>query len=81
MRCVLLATNDTKRSIRTALQAGVALAVALPGILAASGVPLQAGIVVGALAVAGGVARVMALDSVQDLLARVGLSTKEEPPA
>jgi hypothetical protein len=46
----------------------VGVAVALPGIVAASGVPESLPWVAGALAVAGGIARVMALPSVQGLL-------------
>jgi hypothetical protein len=68
---------ETRRAVRTGIQAAVALAVALPGIVAASGVPQDTGVVVGALAVAGGFARVMALPSVQGLLRYVGLNTDE----
>jgi hypothetical protein len=71
--------DSTKRTIRTVLQAAVGFAVALPGIVAAAGIPDTLPWVVGGLAVAGGFARVMALASVQQLLARVGLST-EVPP-
>lgn len=60
--------NDTKRSLRTALQTGVAFAVALPGIVAAAGIPETLPWVASALAVAGGLARVMALESVQAIL-------------
>lgn len=61
-------TDSTKRTARTVLQTGVGVAVALPGIVAASGVPAALPWVAGALAVAGGIARVMALPSVQLLL-------------
>jgi hypothetical protein len=60
--------DSAKRTIRTTLQTGVGLAVALPGIVSASGVPASLPWVAGALAVAGGLARVMALASVQQLL-------------
>lgn len=60
--------DSTKRSARTLLQTGVGVAVALPGIVDASGVPASLPWVAGALAVAGGLARVMALSSVQALL-------------
>jgi hypothetical protein len=60
--------DSSKRTARTVLQAGVGVAVALPGIVAASGVPESLPWVAGALAVAGGFARVMALPSVQGLL-------------
>jgi hypothetical protein len=60
--------DSTKRTIRTTVQTGVGIAVALPGIVAASGVPASLPWVAGALAVAGGLARVMALPTVQQLL-------------
>lgn len=61
--------NDaTRRTARTVLQTGVGVAVALPGIVAASGIPAALPWVAGALATAGGIARVMALPSVQQLL-------------
>ncbi|GAA0955322.1 hypothetical protein [Nonomuraea longicatena] len=61
-------TNETKRALRTALQTLVGVAVALPLIVDASGIPATATGVAGALAVAGGLARVMALPVVQSLL-------------
>lgn len=70
--------HTTKRSIRTGIQAAVGLAVALPAIVAASGIPQSLPWVAVALAVAGGFARVMALPAVEQLLARVGLGTVEE---
>ncbi|RSS92442.1 hypothetical protein EF919_18075 [Streptomyces sp. WAC02707] len=60
--------EETKRTARTVLQTAVGTAVALPGIVAASGVSEALPWVAGALAVAGGFARVMALPSVQGLL-------------
>ncbi|MGW1770629.1 hypothetical protein [Streptomyces sp. NPDC002104] len=66
-------TPENKRSIRTAMQTAVALALALPAIVAAAGIPDALPYVAGALAVAGGLARVMALPSVEALLDRVGL--------
>ncbi len=60
--------DSTKRTLRTVVQTGVGVAVALPGIVAASGVPASLPWVAGALAVAGGLARVMALPAVQALL-------------
>lgn len=59
---------ETKRAIRTALQTAVGVAVALPMIVQASGIPEALPWVGGALAVAGGFARVMALPAVQRLL-------------
>jgi hypothetical protein len=60
--------DESKRVARTVLQTAVGTAVALPGIVSASGVPEALPWVAGALAVAGGFARVMALPSVQGLL-------------
>jgi hypothetical protein len=60
--------DSTKRTVRTVLQTAVGIAVALPGIVAASGIPASLPWVAGALAVAGGLARVMTLPSVQQLL-------------
>lgn len=59
---------DLKRTARTVLQAGVGIAVALPAIVDASGIPASLPWVAGSLAVAGGLARVMALPRVQQLL-------------
>ncbi|MFG3439946.1 hypothetical protein ACGF0J_22085 [Nonomuraea sp. NPDC047897] len=61
-------TDANKRTIRTVLQTGVGVAVALPAIVQAAGIPEALPWVAGALAVAGGFARVMALDAVQRLL-------------
>ncbi|MFS4105138.1 hypothetical protein [Streptomyces sp. PD-S100-1] len=63
-----MAKDSTKRTIRTVLQTAVGTAVALPGIVAASGIPTALPWVAASLAVAGGFARVMALPSVQALL-------------
>lgn len=60
--------DSTKRTARTVLQTTVGVAVVLPGIVEASGIPASLPWVAGALAVAGGLARVMALPSVQALL-------------
>ncbi|MEU3917128.1 hypothetical protein [Streptomyces sp. NPDC029004] len=68
----------TKRTIRTVLQGVVAFALALPGIVAAAGIPESLPWVVGALAVAGGLARVMALPAVEQLLDRVGLGLVDD---
>ncbi|MEO3976290.1 hypothetical protein [Streptomyces sp. CAU 1734] len=64
----MMTTDASRRTARTVLQSTVGLAVALPGIVHASGIPASLPWVAGALAVAGGTARVMALDSVQALL-------------
>ncbi|WP_432041400.1 hypothetical protein [Streptomyces cadmiisoli] len=63
-----MAKESTKRTARTVLQATVGVAVMLPQIVAASGVPESLPWVAGSLAVAGGLARVMALAGVQALL-------------
>ncbi|MET9088153.1 hypothetical protein ABZX77_40790 [Streptomyces sp. NPDC004237] len=60
--------DSTKRTLRTVLQTTVGVGVALPGIVDASGVPASLPWVAGALAVAGGLTRVMALPTVQALL-------------
>lgn len=60
--------DANKKTIRTILQAAVGIAVALPFIVQASGIPETLPFVAGALAVAGGLARVMALEVVQALL-------------
>lgn len=65
--------TPTKRTTRTILQSAVGVALALPGIVDASGIPESLPWVAGALAVAGGLARVMALPSVEALLDRAGL--------
>ena len=61
-------SNDTKRSIRTVLQALVAIAVVLPAVVDAARIPETLPWVAVGLAVAGGLARVMALPGVQALL-------------
>ncbi|WP_414168730.1 hypothetical protein ACMATS_21325 [Streptoverticillium reticulum] len=63
-------SDAAKRTLRTLLQTAVGLAVALPAIVDASGIPASLPWVAGALAVAGGLARVMALPAVQALLPR-----------
>jgi hypothetical protein len=61
-------TEDNKRAVRTAIQTALGVCAALPLIVEASGIPETATGVAGALAVAAGVSRVMALDAVQKLL-------------
>ena len=63
-------SDASKRTARTVLQSAVGIAVALPAIVSASGVPEALPWAAGALAVAGGFARVMALPAVQSLLPR-----------
>ncbi|MFF7295299.1 hypothetical protein [Streptomyces sp. NPDC008265] len=71
-------TPAAKRSVRTVVQTAVALAVALPAIVGAAGIPDTLPWVAGALAAAGGLARVMALPVVEALLDRVGLGLVDE---
>ncbi|MFF3840184.1 hypothetical protein [Streptomyces sp. NPDC001930] len=61
-------SDAAQRTARTVLQTAVGIAVVLPAIVDASGIPATLPWVAGALAVAGGLARVMALDPVQNLL-------------
>ncbi|MGK5529372.1 hypothetical protein [Streptomyces sp. URMC 129] len=73
--------TSTQTVIRSAIQWTVSVAVMLPGIVAASGVPDTMPWVAGGLAVAAGVTRVMQLPDVQAALDRLGLSTAPpEPP-
>ncbi|MER7691576.1 hypothetical protein [Streptomyces sp. NPDC097610] len=67
-----------KRAIRTVIQGVVMFAVALPAIVTASGIPESLPWVAGALAVAAGLARVMALPAVELLLDRVGLGLVDD---
>lgn len=60
--------DSTRRTVRTVVQTTVGVAVALPWIVEASGVPASLPWVAMALAIAGGLARVMALPVVQGLL-------------
>ena len=67
-----------KRTVRTVIQGIVMFAVVLPAIVTASGIPESLPWVAGALAVAAGLARVMALPSVEQLLDRVGLGLVDD---
>ncbi|MFI5883552.1 hypothetical protein [Streptomyces sp. NPDC051554] len=67
-----------KRTVRTVIQGVVMFAVALPAIVTASGIPESLPWVAGALAVAAGLARVMALPSIEQLLDRVGLGLVDD---
>ncbi|MYX36717.1 MULTISPECIES: hypothetical protein [unclassified Streptomyces] len=66
-------STATRRTIRTVIQGAVGVAVLLPEIVHASGVSESLPWVAGSLAIAGGVARVMALPGVERLLDSVGL--------
>ncbi|TBO60923.1 hypothetical protein EYS09_03905 [Streptomyces kasugaensis] len=61
-------TDAARRTVRTVVQTTVALAVMLPAIVDAFGIPASLPWVALAVAVAGGLARVMALPGVQALL-------------
>lgn len=61
-------TDAARRTLRTVVQTVIAFAVALPAIIDAAGIPEALPWVAGALAVAAGLTRVMALDAVQKLL-------------
>ncbi|MFE3073116.1 hypothetical protein [Streptomyces sp. NPDC059247] len=61
-------SDAAKRTARTVLQSAVGIAVVLPAIVDASGLPETLPWVAGALAVSGALTRVMALDAVQALL-------------
>ncbi|WP_460067411.1 hypothetical protein [Streptomyces sp. YKOK-I1] len=61
-------SDSAKRTLRTVLQTALGIAVVLPAVVGASGIPAALPWVAGALAVAGGFARVMAVPGVQALL-------------
>lgn len=61
-------SEAAKRTLRTVLQTAVGLCVLLPTIIDAAGLPHALPWVAGALGVAAGVTRVMALPAVQSLL-------------
>lgn len=61
-------TDATRRTIRTVVQTVLGLAAGLPLIIDAAGIPQTAAGVGLALAVAGGLTRVMALPVVENLL-------------
>ncbi|WP_405659710.1 hypothetical protein [Streptomyces sp. RK9] len=63
-------TDATRRTIRTVVQTVLALAAGLPLIIEAAGIPQTAAGIGVALAVAGGITRVMALPVVENLLPR-----------
>ncbi|AYD86214.1 hypothetical protein SEA_DAROLANDSTONE_23 [Streptomyces phage Darolandstone] len=73
-------TDANKRTVRTVIQGIVGFAVALPAVVDASGVPESLPWVAAGLAAAGGLARVMALPSVEALLDRFGLGLVDTAP-
>ncbi|WP_137991276.1 hypothetical protein [Streptomyces vilmorinianum] len=72
-------TDATKRTARTVLQTALGIALVLPAIVDASGIPATLPWVAGGLALAGGFARVMAVPGVQRLLP--GWLRTDEPDA
>ncbi|MGW2202185.1 hypothetical protein [Streptomyces sp. NPDC001774] len=61
-------SDAAKRTARTVLQTAVGIAVVLPAVVDASGLPATLPWVAGGLAVAGALTRVMALPAVQNML-------------
>jgi hypothetical protein len=61
-------SDATRRTVRTVIQTALGLLVLLPVIVDAAGIPATLPWVGGALAVAAGVTRVMAIPAVQALL-------------
>ncbi|GGZ53531.1 hypothetical protein [Streptomyces subrutilus] len=61
-------SDASKRTLRTLVQTALALAVLLPAVIDASGLPATLPWVAGALAAAGALTRVMALPGVQAVL-------------
>ncbi|HEY1179596.1 MAG TPA: hypothetical protein VGF17_25865 [Phytomonospora sp.] len=61
-------TDATRRTVRTVVQTVLGIAAGLPLIIDAAGIPQSAAGVAVALAVAGGLTRVMALPVVENLL-------------
>ncbi|MEF3114477.1 hypothetical protein [Streptomyces chrestomyceticus] len=74
-------TPAAKHTVRTIVQTAVALAVMLPAIVDASGIPESLPWVAGALAVAGALTRIMALPGVQALMPRWLRTDPAAPPA
>jgi hypothetical protein len=70
--------DSSKRTVRTVLQTGVGFAVALPAIVDASGIPITLPWVAGGLVAAGGLARVMALPAVEQLLDKLGIGLVDD---
>jgi hypothetical protein len=63
-----MAKDSTKRTLRTILQTTLGIAAVLPAVVGASGIPQALPWVAGALAIAGGITRIMAVPAVQALL-------------
>lgn len=61
-------SDNAKRTARTVLQTAVAIAVLLPAVVDASGIPATLPWVAGALVAAGALTRIMAVPGVQALL-------------
>ncbi|OEJ25561.1 hypothetical protein AR457_14880 [Streptomyces agglomeratus] len=63
-------SEATQRTVRTVLQTAIAIAVVLPALVESSGLARSLPWAAGAVAAAGTLSRLMALDSVQRLLPR-----------
>ncbi|MGV9312295.1 hypothetical protein ACWDR0_08855 [Streptomyces sp. NPDC003691] len=61
-------SEANRRTVRTVLQTAAGIAVALPAVVDASGLPATLPWVAAALAVSGALTRIMALESVERLL-------------
>ncbi|MGW0560456.1 hypothetical protein ACWDZ4_07430 [Streptomyces sp. NPDC003016] len=61
-------SDAAKRTARTVLQSAVGIAVVLPALVDASGLPATLPWVAGALVIAGALTRIMALEAVQKIL-------------
>jgi hypothetical protein len=72
--------NTTKKTVRTVLQTGVGLALAVPAIVGVSGIPEHWPWIAGGVAVAAGFARVMCLPAVEQLLDRFGIGLSDDGP-
>ena len=71
-------SDAAKRTARTILQTALGIAIVLPAIVHAAGIPEALPWVAGALAAAGGFARVMAVPGVQRILP--GWLRTDQPP-
>ncbi|MFI9204049.1 hypothetical protein [Streptomyces sp. NPDC053048] len=74
-------TDATRRTIRTTVQTAITLAALLPVIVDAAGIPATLPWAAGALAIAAGLTRVMAVPEVQALLPRWLRTAPTAPPA
>ncbi|AVP41360.1 hypothetical protein SEA_YARA_26 [Streptomyces phage Yara] len=73
-----MAKKSTKQTARTVVQAGIGLAVALPGLIDATGVDQTIPWVAGGLAVSAAVTRLMAVPQVQKFLGWLNTDDEEK---